>query len=295
MATQISELLESQKLEFRKLGPTRERPGSEGTYIVRISTQSLEKLAVADGSYVRIHYGKASVLGCVKVDAHLADDMLRLDQTLRTAIGLDRIMQGSGDREDLANDCRILVHPIYVTASTFKGPGWLSRLIKHQYLVCFIHHALPEDMETPLVRLPKTAMDVLGIQAGGKVLLCSEENTVRLRCLLLDSRTTMPLESMKNHFTQPWEDEQGDTTSLLPWIAIDLQTRLKLKVDPWQPIFVSRDPIHALVSEFDQIVVAVALAAVLGTVGFSGYEWQIMVFGLVMIFWLIFTKLRSRI
>ncbi|MFC1585211.1 hypothetical protein ACFL5V_06675 [Fibrobacterota bacterium] len=137
-----------------KVIPTAERPGSEGTYIIRLSPGNLKKLSIANGSYVRISYGTASVLGCTSVDDQLDEHTLRMDQTLRQAVWLEKIMQGKGKKEleykpDGSGD---IEHPVSVRPSAFKGPTLLARLLKQQYLMCLIHHAMSRDSEKPLAR-----------------------------------------------------------------------------------------------------------------------------------------------
>ena len=293
MTSQVSKDHQTKTLDFFKLGPTRTRPNAQGIYIVKFSSQNRDYLGVKDGDYVRIIYGKAFVLGCLRVDDDLDHGLVQMDQTLRTAIGLDRIMQGSGDFESHDKESRTLKHPIKVQASNFSGPSVLARVIKQQYLVCMVHHALPEDMEASLVRVPQSSMDVLGIESGDKVLLGSEGGSVQVRCLVLKSEPCLPLKSMSIDFTPLWE--QADDEMQLPWITMDLHTRQQLDINPWEPILVGRDPFHSLVSEFDEVMLAIALAAVLGTIGLPEYQLPIILVGFTGIFILILLKLRSRI
>ena len=293
VTSHVNEKLEPKTVEFIKLGSTIERPNAQGIYIVRFSPKKRDELGVRDGDYVRITYGNVSVLGCLRVDENIDNELIRMDQTLRTAIALDRIMQGSGGREGCQKDSRILEKPIKVQDSRFPGPNWLARLIKQQYLVCMVHHASPEDMEASLVRLPQASMEVLGIDAGDKVLLESEGSSFRMRCLVLKSEIHLPLKTMSEDFTPLWT--QADDAMHLPWITMDLHTRQQLDVQPWEPILVGRDPLHALVSEFDEVMLAIALAAVLGTIGLPEYQLLIMLVGFSGILILILLKLRSRI
>ena len=286
-------------IKCTRVCPTSERPGSKGTYIVRLSRANTRRLKARNGAYLKVSYGEASVLACLSDDPGLDDETIRMDQTLRTAICLEKIMQGSAAKElvyspDAARD---LEEPIRIERSAFRGPTLLARLVKQQYLICLVHQALSMDMETPIARLTNSSMEVIGIQSGDKILLISEKNRKPLRCLPLDTEG-LPLEAMRTVFTPVCPDVE-DQDMLLPWVTIDLQTRLDLGVAPWQPIIVGRDPGNAIVSEFGQVVLGVALAAVGGSIIAADYadisfSYGILVAGFVVLLLTVF-KIRSRI
>lgn len=98
---------------------------------------------VRNGAYLKVSYGEASVLACLSDDPGLDDETIRMDQTLRTAICLEKIMQGSAAKE-LVYSSDIdgaLKHPVVIERSAFRGPTRLSRLVKQQYLICLVHAA----------------------------------------------------------------------------------------------------------------------------------------------------------
>ena len=130
-------------IKCTRVCPTSERPGSKGTYIVRLSRANTRRLKVGNRAYLKVSYGEASVLACLSVDAGLDDETIRMDQTLRTAICLEKIMQGSAAKE-LVYSSDIdgaLKHPVVIERSAFRGPTRLSRLVKQQYLICLVHAA----------------------------------------------------------------------------------------------------------------------------------------------------------
>ena len=166
-----------------------------------------------------------------------------MDQTLRTALGLEKIMQGQGKTElvyrpDQNGD---LSAPIVVQRSSFRGRHWLARLIKQQYLICIVHHSLAEDMEKPLVRLSHDALEVIGIKSGDKVWVISEKGRKSVRCLALNRDDSLPLPTMAKYFghIRPCPEAVYDEM-VLPWITLDSDTRAELGVEPWQPIVVGR-------------------------------------------------------
>ena len=287
---------------------TGKRPGSEGTYIVRLSPENVRRLKARNGVYLKVSYGEASVLARLSVDETLDEETIRIDQTLRTALYLERVMQGSRKKELVYNpdESGDLAHPIVIQRSKFRGPSMLARLVKQQYLICRVHNAMTRDMEKPIARLKEDAMKVIGVQPGDKVLLISGKShkRVRLRCLALDPGTELPSETLITTWPQPHPDAlSADQELNLPWITLDLQTRLKLGVDPWQPIIVGRDPFHALALEFTTVAMALALSALGGAVVIpeslkENCSWIplsiiLVSFGLVSI--LICLKIRSRI
>jgi len=258
-------------IECKRVKRTGERPGSEGTYIVRLSRENVRRLKARNGVYLKVSQGEASVLARLSVDETLDQETIRIDQTLRTALCLERIMQGPGKKELVYNPdgSGDLAYPIVIQRSRFRGPSLLARLVKQQYLICRVHNAMTRDMEKPIARLKEDSMKVIGVQPGEKVLLISENSRkrVRLRCLALDPGINVPTETLTATWPQPHPDALCEDQEMnLPWITLDLQTRLKLGVEPWQPIIVGRDPLHAVALEFTTVAMGLALSALGGAV-----------------------------
>ncbi|MEE9522436.1 MAG: hypothetical protein V3W05_06490 [candidate division NC10 bacterium] len=316
LRTQVIELLDTRMAELivdkrgqlsaypfikcTRVCPTSDRPGSEGTYIVRLSPANVRQLNLAHGVYLKLSYGQASVLACLSVDNKLDDETIRMDQTLRTAICLEPIMQGTKKKELVyrPGDGGELSSPIIVQSSAFHGPTLLAKLLKHQYLMCLVHHAMSEDMEKPIARLTNKSMEVISIDPGDKVLLIGENRRKSMRCLALDPEKNLPADTMRKTFTGWRCPELEDKDLHLPWVTLDLQTRRELGVDPWEPIIVGRDPYHTLVAEFSEVALAVALGAVGGALFFQGLpvlQFVILLFGFVAIVGLILSKIQSRI
>ena len=293
-------------IQCTRVRPTSYRPGAEGTYIVRLSSTNQDRLRVGNGAYLNVSYGKASVLARLSVDKDLDDKTIRIDQTLRTALCLEKIMQGLRGKKELVYRLKgrgALKLPVVIQGSNFPGPTLLARLVKQQYLICIVHHALPTDMETPLARLSKSAMDAIGIQPGDKVLLISETARKALRCFELDP-SQLPLKSMRKDFKPPcpyalYKDLR------LPWVTMDMQTRIGLnptgldhyEVKPWYPILVGRDPRHAVITEFAALAFTLAVGAVGGAIVVDVRLGQVAILaaGFIAVFALIWAKIRSRI
>ncbi|MCH8989638.1 MAG: hypothetical protein IIA92_12635 [Chloroflexi bacterium] len=250
--------------------PTAERPGSAGTYIVRLSPGNRQRLGIRNNRYVKVSYRLCSVLAKLIEHSGLDSETIMIDQTLRHAIGLERIMQGSGSRVLMFNPDGggDLSCPVMVQRTDFRGPDLTARALKQQYLVCRVHNAMTSDMETPIARLTKDAMDVIGIQPGEKIRLVGEENRLGIRCLALDSEINkkLPLPSMHKFWTCPDPALSEPEADPLPWVTLDQQTRLALALDPWHTVFVGRDPRNKLASEFSLIASALALSALGGAI-----------------------------
>ena len=299
-------------IECTRLSSTSNRPRSEGTYIVRLSLANKQQLRARNGAYLKVSYGNASVLASLSVDKELDDETIRMDQTLRTAICLEKVM-GEEELVYRPGAKGSLENKILIERSSFPGPTLLARLVKQQYLICVVHHAIPRDMETPLARLTKQSMQVIGIQPGDKVLLISssEKKWKRLRCLPLEEEgEELPLPTMRKYFHSPCPKEWYRDLHL-PWITMDKQSRLTLDARPWHSIIVGRDPRHAIASELSEVVLAVALAAVGGSfvVPSDGFQipmlnfamtgaqasFAILSIGFLLVLTFIWLKIRSRI
>ncbi len=291
-------------IDCHRVRPTRTRPGSRGTFIARLSPRNAGTLGAWDGTYLNVTYNQASVLACLSVDHTLDNDTVSLDQTLRQAICLEKIMQGLGIKELVYDpDEQIaLEYPVRIRRSRFTGPSFLARMLKQQYQVCIIHHAMIQDMETPIARMTPRSMEVIGIQPGDKVKLIGEKGSKSIRCLSLDTDSELPLKTMYNYFTPPCPVDTYQALTL-PWITLDLQTRLDLKIKPWQPIIAARDPLHVLAWELGGLAAAVALSALGGAVVLpkevsTQYPWLpggIIATGFFVVLLFILIKIRSRI
>ncbi len=157
---------------------------------------------------------------------------------------------------------------------------------------------MSEDMEKPITRLTHNSMEAIGIQPGDKILLISEKCRKSMRCLALDTDKNLPSDTMLNTFTGWRCPELEDKDLRLPWVTLDLQTRLELGVDPWVPIIVGRDPYHTLLSEFSEVALAVALGVVGGALFFQGHplvQFAILFAGFVAVSGLILSKIQSKI
>lgn len=301
-------------IQCNRVRRTEDRPGSEGTYIVRLSPTDRRQLGVRDGAYLKVSYGKASVLACLSEDSTQKDKTIRIDQTLRHAICLQKIMQEDEELVYEPGGNGSLEHPIVIHRSDFPGRSLLARMLKQQYLICILHHAIARDMEKPIARLTEESMADIGIQPGDKVLLISEHGRRKsIRCLALNAKPQLPLESMYEPPFTPLCPREAYKDLLLPWITVDLQTRRKLGIDPrepvnpWEPIIVGRDPYHALASEFNHVAAPLALSALGGAIvvpveklTFLGWfapfvPFAIVVIGLFAVVMLILFKIRSRI
>ena len=287
-------------IECIRVCSTSHRPGSDGTYIVRLSPGNLARLKLRNKAYLKVSYGEASVLACLSVDETLDDETIHMDQILRTAICLEPIMQGTKKRELLYHPGGggDLSCPIVVQGSRFRGPTPLARLLKQQYLICLVHHAMSEDMEKPITRLTNNSMEAIGIRPRDKVLLISQEGRKSMRCLALDPDKPLPSDTMLNTFTDWRCPELKNKELRLPWVTLDKQTRLDLGVDPWIPIIVGRDPYQALLAEFSDVALAVTLGVVGGALFFQGrplVQLAILFAGFVALSGLVLSKIRSRI
>ncbi len=306
---------ETPPITLTQVTATSERPGSTGTYIVRLSPANQRKLRVRNGAYLDVSYGDASVTACLSVDPDLDDSTIKTDQTIRTAIHLEKILQGSTKSTlvhyPAGGGGGDLPHPIVVRRSAFRGPSLLNRLLKQQYLMCFVHHALPEDMEKPIARLAENSMAVISVEAGDKILLIGSNGKKRsIRCLRLEDSERLPLQSMHTVFKAPAYQQRrmgkrraGEEPLGLPWITLDKQARIPLDVDPWEPILIGRYPPQVLAAEIGQVVSAVALSALGGAIvvpdgvkqAYPWLPWAIVLAGLVTVLLLIWAKIRSRL
>ncbi len=153
-------------------------------------------------------------------------------------------------------------------------------------------------------------MEAIGIEPGDKVWLITDLGRQKIRCLPLDETTELPLDTMWTNFTPPYSKEEHKTLAL-PWITMDLQTRLRLNqsgvksnnLKPWDAVLVGRYLPHALASELSTVSMGLALSALGGAVVIpdsitESLPWlplSIIVTSFIIVLFLIGLKIRSRI
>lgn len=202
-------------------------------------------------------YGrKIWALAFLQVDEDVPEGGIRIDQTLRTALG--------AKEED-----KVFVKK----AKPIKRGIWkriLMRTLKTQIELMRVKRAVYLDMEKNISRISKDAMRVIGVDEGDFIEIQSFESTINIRALELSDRIrTLKKEQIKaNPETYPncieilSLERLRKTEHDLPWIFLDADARKELGVEPCDIVRICRDVGHTLYKQMTRLSVPVVLTMI---------------------------------
>ncbi|MHA1605388.1 MAG: hypothetical protein ACTSWF_12135 [Candidatus Freyarchaeota archaeon] len=160
-----------------KISPTDKRKGAMDDYIVFVSPKTKKRLKLKRFA-VAVHHvrniNRDLKAPCrVLIDESIEDDTVKIDQTLRTAIGIPF---------DYGKE-KIKLYPLNLSLWQ-KLKDLISYRLGRRYLFFRVCKADPPDLEKNLCRIPPDAFKLLGTSPGRKIVYDSpvrENNQYKLR------------------------------------------------------------------------------------------------------------------
>lgn len=253
---------------------TSDRSKAKGNYICELNSNVLKKYDISEGDYIQvlnevmdIYIDKYRMMRtqvrCYKCD-FLKDEEIRVDQSARNAIGLKK------GNEILISKSRIRTPPIH------------RRIFNYRYVFCRVRRSEVNDMEKNICRIPKTTMDIIGIEDGDIIFLESEYNKIKLRAFEISVESYDERHQLEIEFSnQPKEERaklgyvfDADCTRFLqltlegldiPPIWLDYEARLLLRVNLCDSIRIRRSVVSSLEREFTDLG-WIIIAALIGVV-----------------------------
>ncbi|GEM_PF-1554707 len=227
--------------------PTKDRSDARDDYIICINSSVKKRLRLGKFAVVEYYHpniGRKLKAPCrVAVDETLHDNQIRIDQTLRNAIGIPF----NYDR----NKTTVEIYPLHLS--------WFQRLLDiisyilgRRYLFFRVCKADIPDMEKNLCRIPLDAFKLLGCEVGDKVVCESivlEGNSHKLKVhgiKAYESSDEMikrreKLEEANASARYPSAEKLLNVSPDIPRIFLDAHIREILQVDSLDPIRVRRD------------------------------------------------------
>ena len=197
---------------------------------------------------------------------------IRLDQTIRDAIGVDL-----GGRVTIAK----------------KPFDWKSFWDEHsifrfkkQSTILRVLHAVPNDMEIEICRIDNFALKSIGVEEGDKVIIETPNRRLSIRALILEeelkksrqkeivkfegedgekkfaSKLSPQLDLHKFNYLPKFKPANHELSSNhdLSWIFIDYDARVKLGIKLGDPVMVYRDNRFAISKRIESITIPLLLA-----------------------------------
>lgn len=268
--------------------PTRDRPTPSSTHIIQLNPKTMKKLNVKKGTRVlltsassipikylgEIKNRKLRIVAKVyKPDERMGENEVRVDQTLRNAIGIPAHISG---RER-----------VHIQRHVGLGSSLLSRLITWilgvQDQVLRVHPSDTPAMEKQICLLHKEAMGIIGVGVGDFIRVESPySKPLSLRVLELTDqikrRREQQIENDPDRYP-PCSKYLKLGSPDLPWILMDWHARDALKVDVCDPVIVRRDALHILYKNLNSFAILLLVTLIGASLAIEPVWAKAIVFG----------------
>ena len=177
--------------------PTEDRKGSQGEYIIQLNPKILNKFdGVKEGSYLlvgRAHKERTiwSLALLHALNETIPEDEIRIDQTLRTAIGAKE-----GEKVIIETTKPLKKDILEMILSIPKI--MLLGILKTQIELVRVKKAIYPDMEKNICRIEKDVMRAIGVEEGDFIEIQSSKSLVNLRALELSDKIKK-IKDKRNH------------------------------------------------------------------------------------------------
>lgn len=249
-----------------RVEPTKDRKGNQREFIAQLSRKNKELLGAELPDTLSLavthndrEYNVIAMLNNASQEP--ADHVIRIDQKLRTAIGVQigewvRVKKASGIKSTR-------IHTFF------------ERLIGTQSELMRVYKATYEDMEIPVCRMLPSTFEIIGVTPGSFVYVQSTKRATRVRGLALsmyawDQRINM-IELEPSYHSNPRQTLHldrliGGSVGDLPPIFIDLDLRNELGVDVCDCVRVTRDVQDSFLSKLYLFVLPLSFTFIAGAI-----------------------------
>lgn len=288
-----------------KVKPTKDREGARDDYIVCVNPVVKKKLNL--GSHAVVVYehpkiGREIKAPCrVIIEKSLKEDEVRVDQTVRNAIGI----RFEYDKEKT----RVKIYPLHLTNEQ-KLMDFISHILGRRYLFFRVNKADITDLEKNLCRIPEDAFIILGCKEGDKIICESpvfDGNKYilkRFKIKAFSASKEMIKRREKNEKEHPERfppaKEKLEVDLDIPRIFLDAHARESLSVELLDPLKVRRDLQHLFLKQIREFGIISLLSILAATKVFPlRSSWStfglVLLFSLILSLLLVFINIRSEI
>lgn len=239
--------------------PTIHRENLAGEYLAQLHPKTASLLGnIKKGGYLSI--GRRHNDRVIRVhaqfnefDESLPENGIRIDQTLRAAIGAKE------QEKVIIEKLPLPQHGIIKRIAIF--------LLGKQVEVMRVKKAVYGDMEKKLCRIKKDSMTTIGVEEGDWIEIESVDNSISLRTLELSNEIKRIKEKQTDGNPDVYLNcidvlrlKRLNKTELdIPWILLDFDARRTLGIETCDAVRVYRDPLHAFYKQVHQLSVPLVL------------------------------------
>jgi len=278
--------------------PTEDRKVVQGEYVIQLNPKILNKLDRAKvGSYFLVgRVQKERTLWTLAllqaVNKVISEDEIRIDQTLRTAIGAKE-------------DDKVVIKVIKPLKSGVLG-RLLMGMLKTQIELMRVKKAIYLDMEKNICRISKDVMKAIGVDEGDFIEVQSPKSSINLRALELSEEIRkLKKEQIKaNPETYPNCIEMLSLKRLrktehdLPWVFLDLDARNELGVESCDVVRIYRDVRHTLYKQIYRLSVPLILIIIGAVIALDipfAFKIVLLSAGFIIVFFFMIIEIRKMI
>lgn len=278
--------------------PTEDRKGVQGEYVIQLNPKVLNKLDRAKvGSYFLVgRVQKERTLWTLAllqaVNEAISEDEIRIDQTLRTAIGAKE-------------DDKVVIEVIKPLKRGVLG-RLLMGMLKTQIELMRVKKAIYLDMEKNICRISKDVMKAIGVDEGDFIEVQSPKSSINLRALELSEEIgKLKKEQIKsNPETYPNCIEMLSLKRLrktehdLPWVFLDLDARNELGVESCDVVRIYRDVRHTLYKQIYRLSVPLILIIIGAVIALDipfAFKIVLLSAGFIIVFFFMIIEIRKMI
>ncbi len=240
---------------------TNERISPQGHFLVQLKKEDIKACNLKANSDVIITHDIKDVNGKkknieIKVLARLHEYskeeketdkyVIRLDQTIRAAIGVNKKVDSSSYHEvSIGKVPKKRKEPFSEWLFGFGRQRSVARVLMASYT----------DMEVDICRIRETTMECIGIENGDKIVIESTTMSINIRALNLSEQMVTVRDKAQEKDDSIYSLKKNprllaikeiNKDDDLPLIFIDLDARIKLGVEVGDPVVISRNTRYAI-------------------------------------------------
>lgn len=246
----------------------------------------------------------------VAIDENLKDNQVRVDETLRNAIGIPFIYHKFGAAVPEEVGFSVEIYPLHLSPFQ-RFQNFISYIFGKRYLFFRVSPASIPDLEKNLCMIPIDTFKLLGCENGDKIVLDSvifDKGYFRLKSIKMKSYAA-PNELINERKKSEEPDIEARYVSAekllqvspdIKRIFVDAHIRYTLKVDQIDPLRVRRDLSNLFFKQIREFGIIFFLSLLTGTQLFTiEVSWQsfvlIVATSLIIAFLIILTNTRAAI
>ena len=241
----------------------------------------------------------------VVIDETLGDCEVRVDQSLRNALGIPYEFSDA-DKEKFT----VEIYPLrlYLFRLRFQHLRYfISYILGRRYLFFRVCKADIPDMEKNICRIPSDSFKLLGCEEGDRVIceypVCDGDfyrlRECKIKCYeasekMIENRKANEKENISARY--PSAEKLLNVSPDIPRIFLDAHARDELHVEPIDPVRVRRDLFHLFLKQIREFGI-ILLLSLLTVVYIFPFQSLILIFviSVAITFLLILTNIRAKI